>query len=153
MFKRNHDSSKILHFFLNRLMLFDLKDINFSVWYLFNKILSTSGCKMVPFLCTGKSTSIFFLRWLYSLGDGLRWRFLKIRGNCMDFETRFKVNNLFSVHPKSIKLGQMTTLTWSYGCRLVKDVKLAPVHCAISEWQKEGAASDWFKKLNKAAPM
>ena len=25
----------------------------------------------------------------------------------MDFETRFKVNNLFSVHPKSIKLGQM----------------------------------------------
>jgi len=39
VFKRNN-SSKILHFFLNRLMLFDLKEIYFSVWYLFNKILS-----------------------------------------------------------------------------------------------------------------
>ena len=28
------------HFFLNGLMLFDLKEIYFSVWYLFNKIFS-----------------------------------------------------------------------------------------------------------------
>ena len=29
---------------------------------------------------------------------------------CMDFEPCFKVCNLVSVHPKSIKLGQMTSL-------------------------------------------
>ena len=35
---------------------------------------------------------------------------LNIRDICMDFEPCFKVYNLVSVHPKSIKLGQMTTL-------------------------------------------
>ena len=35
---------------------------------------------------------------------------LNIRDVCMDFEPCFKVYNLVSVHPKSIKLGQMTTL-------------------------------------------
>ena len=33
-----------------------------------------------------------------------------IRDVCMDFEPCFKVHNLVSVHPKSIKLGQMTSL-------------------------------------------
>ena len=43
---------------------------------------------------------------LYGFGG----RFLKIRDVCMDFEPYFKVNNLGSVHPKSIILGQMTNL-------------------------------------------
>ena len=29
---------------------------------------------------------------------------------CMDFEAYFKVHSLVSVHPKNIKLGQMTNL-------------------------------------------
>ena len=41
---------------------------------------------------------------------GFEERCLNIRDVCMDFEPRFKVYNLVSVHPKSIKLGQMTTL-------------------------------------------
>ena len=43
---------------------------------------------------------------LYGFGG----RFLKIRDVCMYFELYFKVNNLVSVHPKSIILGQMTNL-------------------------------------------
>ena len=39
---------------------------------------------------------------LYGLGG--------IRDICMDFEPYFKVHNLVSVHPKNIKLGQMTNL-------------------------------------------
>ena len=39
---------------------------------------------------------------------------LKIRDFCMDFEPCFKVYNLDSAHPKSIKLGQMTTLNGIY---------------------------------------
>ena len=35
---------------------------------------------------------------------------LNIRDVCMDFEPCFKVYNLVSVHSKSTKLGQMTTL-------------------------------------------
>jgi len=35
----------------------------------------------------------------------------KIKDVCMDFEPCFKVYNLVSVFPKSIKLGQMTTLS------------------------------------------
>ena len=37
-------------------------------------------------------------------------RCLKIRDVCMDFEPNFKVYNLTSIYPKSIKLGQMTNL-------------------------------------------
>ena len=43
---------------------------------------------------------------LYGFGG----RCLKIRDVCMDFERNFKVHNLVSVCPKSIKLGQMTNL-------------------------------------------
>ena len=43
---------------------------------------------------------------LYGFGG----RCLKIRDVCMDFEPNFKVHNLVSVYPKSIKLGQMTNL-------------------------------------------
>ena len=43
---------------------------------------------------------------LYGFGG----RFLKIRDICMDFESYFKVDNLVSVLPKSIILGQMTNL-------------------------------------------
>ena len=42
--------------------------------------------------------------------DGFGGRCLNIRDVCMDFEPCFKVYNLVSVHPKSIKLGQMTSL-------------------------------------------
>ena len=41
---------------------------------------------------------------LYGFGG----RCLKIRDVCMDFEPTFKVHNLISIYPKSIKLGQMT---------------------------------------------
>ena len=43
---------------------------------------------------------------LYGFGG----RCLKIRDVCMDFEPYFKVHNLISIYPKSIKLGQMTNL-------------------------------------------
>ena len=43
---------------------------------------------------------------LYGLGDAVS----KIRDGCMDFDPYFKVHNLVSVHPKNIKLGQMTNL-------------------------------------------
>ena len=43
---------------------------------------------------------------LYGFGG----RCLNTRDVCMDFVPCFKVYNLVSVHPKSIKLGQMTTL-------------------------------------------
>ena len=41
---------------------------------------------------------------LYGFGG----RCLKIRDVCMDFEPYFKVHNLVNVHPKNIKLGQIT---------------------------------------------
>ena len=41
---------------------------------------------------------------------GFGGRCLNIRDICMDFEPCFKVHNLVSVYPKSIKLGQMTSL-------------------------------------------
>ena len=43
---------------------------------------------------------------LYDFGA----RCLKMRDACMDFEPYFKDQSLVSVHPKSIKLGQMTNL-------------------------------------------
>ena len=42
---------------------------------------------------------------------GFRGRCLNIKDVCMDFEPCFKVHNLVSVHLKSIKLGQMTSLS------------------------------------------
>ena len=65
---------------------------------------------------------------LYGFGG----RFLKIKDVCMDFEPYFKVHNLVSVHPKSIILGQMTSLNMIFHVvmsvyRLVKNLKLAPV--------------------------
>ena len=32
----------------------------------------------------------------------------------MDFEPNFKVHNLVSIHPKSIKLGQMTNFNMNF---------------------------------------
>ena len=49
---------------------------------------------------------------LYGFGG----RCLKIRDVCMDFEPNFKVHNLVSVYPKSIKLGQMTNLNYDLSC-------------------------------------
>ena len=43
---------------------------------------------------------------LYGFGG----RCLKIRDVCMDFEAYFMVHSLVSVHPRNIKLGQMTNL-------------------------------------------
>ena len=43
---------------------------------------------------------------LYGFGG----RCLNIRDVCMHFEAYFKVHSLVSVHPRSIKLGQMTNL-------------------------------------------
>ena len=37
-------------------------------------------------------------------------RCFNIRDVCMDFEPRFKVYNLVSIRPESMKLGQMTNL-------------------------------------------
>ena len=58
---------------------------------------------------------------LYGFGG----RCLKIRDVCMDFEPNFKVHNFASVHPKSIKLGNMTNLNMIFDAvvsvyRLVK---------------------------------
>ena len=43
---------------------------------------------------------------LYGFGGRCR----KIRDICMDFESYFKVHILVNVHPKNIKIGQMTNL-------------------------------------------
>ena len=66
---------------------------------------------------------------------------LKIRDVCMDFEPCFKVFNLVSVHPRSIKLGEMTTLKVIFHVGVSLSIgyhlQLAPVPCAISEWPIE----------------
>ena len=50
-------------------------------------------------------------KWLVqSASDGLRGRFFNIRDVYMDFQLRFKVYNLVSIRPKSMKLGQITNL-------------------------------------------
>ena len=41
---------------------------------------------------------------------GFGGRCLKIRDVCMDFKSCFKVHNLVSIFPKSVKLGPITTL-------------------------------------------
>ena len=48
--------------------------------------------------------------WNFKSLDGFGGRFLKIRDVCMNFEPYFKVHNLISIYPESIKLGQMTNL-------------------------------------------
>ena len=59
-----------------------------------------------------------------------------IRNVCMDFEPCFKVYHLVSVHPRSIKIGQMTTFNMIFLVTLsiAQNVILGPVRCAISEW-------------------
>ena len=52
----------------------------------------------------------------------------------MDFEPCFKVYNFVSVYPKRIKLGKMTTLCGGVSLSIGRNLKLAPVPFAISEW-------------------
>ncbi len=61
----------------------------------------------------------------------------------MDFEPCFKDHNFVSVHPKSIKLGQMTNLTMIFhvvvifhvSLLIAKNLKLAlAVPCTTLEW-------------------
>ena len=44
----------------------------------------------------------------------------------MDFEPYFKVHNLVNVHPKNIKLGQMTNLDMIFYV-MVSDYRLAKI--------------------------
>ena len=60
---------------------------------------------------------------LYGFGG----RFLKIRDVCMDFEPYFKVHNLVSVYPKSIKLSQMTNLNMIFHV-------VVPVYRLVKIW-------------------
>ena len=57
---------------------------------------------------------------------GFWGRCLKIRDVCMDFEAYFKVHSLVSVHPKNIKLGQMTNLDMIVYV-MVSDYRLAKI--------------------------
>ena len=57
---------------------------------------------------------------------GFGWRCLKIRDVCMDFEPYFKVHNLVNVHPKNIKLGQMTNLNMIFHV-VVSDYRLPKI--------------------------
>ena len=59
---------------------------------------------------------------LYGFGG----RCLKTRDVCMDFEPYFKVHNLVNIHPKSIKLGQMTNLNMIVYV-LVSDYRLVKI--------------------------
>ena len=61
---------------------------------------------------------------LYGFGG----RFLKIRDVCMDFEAYliFKVHSLVSVHPRNIKLGQMTNLDMIFHV-VVSDYRLVKI--------------------------
>ena len=57
----------------------------------------------------------------------------------MDFEPCFKVHDLVSVYPKSIKIGQMTSPQPDLSCGDVsllidQNLKLTPVPYTISEW-------------------
>ena len=56
------------------------------------------------------------------LGDAVS----KMRDVCMDFEPYFKVHNLVNVHPKNIKLGQMTNLDMIFYV-MVPDYRLAKI--------------------------
>ena len=53
-------------------------------------------------------------------------RCLKIRDICMDFESYFKVHSLVSVHPRNIKLGQMTNLNMIFHV-VVSDYRLVKI--------------------------
>ena len=57
---------------------------------------------------------------------GFGGRCLKIRDVCMDFEPYFKVHNLVNVHPKNIKLGEMTNLDMIFHV-VVSDYRLAKI--------------------------
>ena len=59
---------------------------------------------------------------LYGFGG----RCLKIRDVCMDFEAYFKVHSLVSVHPRNIKLGQMTNLNMIFHV-VVSDYRLVKI--------------------------
>ena len=59
---------------------------------------------------------------LYGFGG----RCLKIRDVCTDFQPYFKVYNLVSVHPKNIKLGQMTNLNMIFNV-VVSDYRLVKI--------------------------
>ena len=50
-----------------------------------------------------------------------------------DLDICFIVHNLVAVNPKSIKLGQITTLDMIFHVVVPMILKLAPVSCAISE--------------------
>ena len=56
---------------------------------------------------------------------GFAGRCLSIQDVCMNFEPCFKVHKLVSVYPKSIKLGQMTTLkaTFHVVCQFIDWLK------------------------------
>ena len=60
-------------------------------------------------------------------------RSLNIRDVCTDFKPCFKVHNLVSVHPKSIKLGQMTTRNVIFHV-VVSVLETRISSCTISEW-------------------
>ena len=76
---------------------------------------------MLPILKTITEIIIFF-KSLYGFGG----RCLKIRDVCMDFEPYFKVHNLVNVHPKNIKLGQMTNLNMIFYV-MVSDYRLVKI--------------------------
>ena len=59
---------------------------------------------------------------LYGFGG----RSLKIRDVWMDFEAYFKVHNLVSVHPKNMKLRQMTNLNMIFHV-VVSDYRLVEI--------------------------
>ena len=59
---------------------------------------------------------------LYGFGG----RCLKIRDVCMDFEAYFKVHSLVSVHPRNIKLGQMSNLNMIFHV-VVSDYRLVKI--------------------------
>ena len=76
---------------------------------------------MLPILKT-ITEIINFFKSLYGFGG----RCLKIRDVCIDFEPYFKVHNLVNVHPKNIKLGQMTNLNMIFYV-MVSDYRLVKI--------------------------
>ena len=58
--------------------------------------------------------------------NGFGGRCLKIRDVCMDFEAYFKVHSLVSVHPRNIKLGQMTNFNIIFHV-VVSDYRLVKI--------------------------
>ena len=113
--QRPPKSYKLLKFFISFVTTVKSRHAT-SIW---KKLRWKSLC--LPILKT-ITEIIKFFKSLYGFGG----RCLKIRDVGMDFEPYFKVHNLVNVHPKNIKLVQMTNINMIFYV-MVSDYRLVKI--------------------------